>query len=134
MLLMLFTRKFLPPTETGVKKLVSKFFLSIVPKNKYDDIRRYCEKRIIKLGGKSGYYCPVPFGDVSRCYPFDMFDDLKSVKFENETFYITSKWEECLTIRYGDYSKLPPKEEQIWKHHPLLISLEHNFEDINKSY
>lgn len=43
---MLFYRKFSPPNERGLKKIISKMLLTIVPKSKYDNLRKYFEKNI----------------------------------------------------------------------------------------
>ena len=37
-------------------------------------------------------------------------------KFENETFRVPLKYDKILTEVYGDYMKLPPKEERIAQH------------------
>ena len=27
--------------------------------------------------------------------------------------------------------QLPPEEERVWKHHPILIDFEHNYEELS---
>ena len=39
-----------------------------------------------------------------------------------------------LKIDYGDYMKLPPKEKQVWTHHPILVNFNKNFEEIGDNY
>ena len=100
LLMMLFHRKFSPPTETGMKKIISKFILCIIPKKQYEYCRKKCTEKIIQLADNNGpYFCPVTFSDVSKLYPADMFERFEQVDFEHYKFLITSKYRECLTIR-----------------------------------
>lgn len=64
-----------------------------------------------------------------RCYKLknhlDLSENLLNVeafenrilkRFENDSFYIPENYEEILFTRYGDYTKLPPKEERKQTH------------------
>ena len=33
---------------------------------------------------------------------------------------------------FVDYMQLPPENERVWRHHPLLIDFEHNFEELTE--
>lgn len=46
--------------------------------------------------------------------------------------YFSAKLDERLKCKYGDYMQLPPEEERIWKHHPILLDFEHNYEELVK--
>ena len=39
-------------------------------------------------------------------------------------------WEIFLKNNYGDYMQLPPESEREWKHHPIIIDFEHNYEEL----
>ncbi len=46
-----------------------------------------------------------------RCYPMDMIFPLKTLNFEGIAFKVPNKWDEKLTLYYGDYMTFPPKIE-----------------------
>ena len=48
--------------------------------------------------------------------PRRIFDNAVKHKFEAYEFWIPEMYDEYLTLQYGDYMKLPPKEKQIAKH------------------
>ena len=131
-LTMLFYRKFAPPTETGIKKFISKFMLSIVPKSKYESARKHFEKKYLSLCGDDT--CPwisnSTYRDLSIYYDSDMMDSFISLPFEGKEFMSVAKWDHALKKQYGDYMQLPPEEDRTWKHHPVLIDLEHNYEEL----
>ena len=39
-------------------------------------------------------------------------------------------WDEYLSAKYGDYMKLPPESERVWRHHPLIIDFNRNYEEL----
>lgn len=55
-------------------------------------------------------------------FPKDLFDELVNHKFEGVDFLIPKKYDEMLTIMYGDYMKLPPEEKRV-AHLPNKIIL-----------
>lgn len=59
------------------------------------------------------YVIAAPLKDWKRTsYDFDLFDNLMETPFENNSFLITSKYDEFLTLMYGDYMTPPPIEQQ----------------------
>lgn len=127
--MMLFTRKYIPPNEKGLKKIISKLALSIVPKSKYDSIKYKLDKSISKKSSKDGGY--KYFGSMlslsKEAYSSNMFKNMEELLFENRKFMVTAIYEEVLTKFYGDYMELPPVEERVWAHHPILIDFEKNY-------
>ena len=45
-------------------------------------------------------------------YPADIFDKLIKHEFEGKEFYIPEKYDELLTLTYGNYMELPPVEKR----------------------
>lgn len=131
MLTMLFYRKYAPPTEKGLKKYISEFFLKIVPKSKYENARKYFENKYLFLSGDvdCSWLSNSTYRDLSIYYDSDMMDDYTFLQFEGRNFMSVSKWDHALKMQYGDYMQLPPKEDRVWKHHPIFIDLNNNYEE-----
>ena len=53
----------------------------------------------------------------------EWYDNVKTIKFEDEEFYIPEGWEPCLVQLYGDYMKLPPVEKQVPDHSDMEIQI-----------
>ena len=69
---------------------------------------------------------------IRQYHPHDLFDEMILLPFEGKEFYCFKQYDKYLTTCYGDYMKLPPEEERVWKHHPILIDLEKNYEELEK--
>lgn len=82
---------------------------------------------------ETDFLSPVALNDLYRHYPSTFFDDLQMVPFEDRHYYVTKEYDQVLTIRYGNYLELPPVEERVWTHHPLIVDFEHNYEDIQEN-
>lgn len=130
MLTMLFYRKYAPPTEKGLKKYISEFFLKIVPKSKYENARKYFENKYLFLSGDvdCSWLSNSTYRELSIYYDSDMMDDYTFLQFEGRNFMSVSKWDHALKMQYGDYMQLPPEEDRVWKHHPIFIDLNNNYE------
>lgn len=99
-------------------------------KNKYDKIRRHYEKNHFSICGDKTcpWFSNSTFFDLNVFYKSDMMESFKAIPFESKSFSAVTNWEDALTKQYGDYMQLPPEEDRIWKHHPILIDLEYNYE------
>jgi len=58
-----------------------------------------------------------------------MIDNYVRLPFGADEFQCFADWDHHLHTKYGDYMKLPPEEERIWKHHPVCIDFEKNYEE-----
>ncbi len=130
--MMLYSRKHVPPKGNGIKKLISHIALAVVPKSKYDSLRLKLDNSIANKSSEDGGY--KFFGSMMSLskvpYSSNMFDDMEELLFEGKKFMVTSIYEEVLTKFYGNYMKLPPVEQRVWAHHPVLIDFENNYDKI----
>lgn len=115
----------------GVMGMIERILLRI-PRNKQIHFRDKAEK-IISKWSKSNqlpylFSCTI---DSSRLYyPSDMFDGESFISFCGKEYRCVNDYDKILRIQYGDYMQLPPEEERVWKHHPILIDFEHNYEEL----
>lgn len=66
---------------------------------------------------KGSSYIGVPWGyNAEKLYPTELFSDVTYLDFEGHKFLAPKEYDTVLKLRYGDYMKLPPKEEQVEKH------------------
>lgn len=116
----------------GMTGFAEKALLKLVPRKYYRRLSIWAGRRSRRWNDRpdSEYVLPCTIRDCKRYYPADMFDRLTKLPFENGQYNVTAKYDEFLTIRYGDYMQLPPEEERVWKHHPILIDFEHNYEEL----
>ncbi len=66
-----------------------------------------------------------------RCYPADMIFPLKTLRFEDTEFKVPNKWDEKLSLYYGDYMAWPKEityDTHLWA--PELAAAEHNVFEI----
>lgn len=114
----------------GVIGIIENILL-FIPDKKRIEIRDNAEKDIFKLG-KNGekYLFPCTIGSCKKYYDENLFNNLILMEFNGKKYYCTSKFDEILHMGYGDYMQLPPKEERVWRHHPIIVDFERNFEDI----
>ena len=66
---------------------------------------------------EESYACNIATGyDEDRPVPKYYFENFIECSFENETFMITSFYDEWLNCRYGNYMELPPVEDRVTHH------------------
>ena len=57
-------------------------------------------------------------------YPKDIYNGVAYVTFEGEKMPCMSGYDKYLTMIFGDYMKLPPKEEQVPHHEIAYIDFD----------
>ncbi len=107
-------------------------FLLKAPKEKYPVRRERAEKRIRSWNGNESllYVFPNTIGCSRKFYPANLFEDMKTIEFNGKQYMCVADADTILRIEYGNYMQLPPEEERVWKHHPILIDFKHNYEEL----
>lgn len=134
MLYQLYMREFAPTQYGLVKKSVASILLRITPKEKRKNIRDALLKKITKNNGD--HTCDTvgieTVNSMRKTFAADMIEQYSFIQFEDHEFMCFADWDDHLHRKYGDYMQLPPEEERVWKHHPILIDFEHNYEELNQ--
>lgn len=119
---------------TGVIGLIEKILIS-TKKTNYPKRRDKAEK-IIRLWNKKEqnmFFFPCVISWCNDFYhPADMFDRLVKIQFNGKSYYAVANYDEVLKLEYGNYLELPPEKDRVWKHHPILIDFEKNYEEREK--
>lgn len=102
------------------------------PKEKYAVRRERAEKKIRSWNGDESlqYVFPSTIGSSREYYPANLFENMKTIEFNGKQYMCVADEDATLRVEYGDYMQLPPEEDRVWKHHPILIDFEHNYEEL----
>lgn len=127
---LLFARGYPSKKDGKVMYSISKIILSVIPKNTQHKFRGFCEKQISRY--KNENYDNVAFlidrfGNLRKYFPYDLLNSYTVLEFENINVPIFRDYQKYLTIQYGDYMKLPPEEERVNKHLPLICDLKNSY-------
>ena len=118
-------RGWIPKTKT--QKLVLNS-LKILPAKV---IAKWCYKQIYKYDGLEDDYCwcywITPASFKNGLFDKNFFDKSIDIKFEDTLLLCSPHVKEYLKYRYGDYMKLPPKEQQRAAVHAEIYDVEKDF-------
>lgn len=130
--MLLFNRGYVSGKK-GLIGLGERLLLKLTPTKKYLSISSFFAKRSRRWNDDpSGMIIfPVTIRDCKRYYPANLYDNLQPIEFQGKIYQAYANAKEFLTIRYGDFMQLPPEEDQVWKHPPLLVDYSRNFEELS---
>lgn len=102
------------------------------PREKYAPRRERAEKFLRRWNRDhtAQYMFPNTIDGCRHYYPSDMFDHMGTVEFGGKYYQCVADADTVLRVEYGDYMQLPPEEERVWKHHPIIIDFTHNYEEL----
>lgn len=129
----LLTREFVPPKAGLITRLGSAAILFCIPGFCRETIRRKLLQKITQYNSCVDLEIAAIETMASLRKPFapDMLDDYVYLPFEDGEFMCFAGWDDHLRRKFGNYMQLPPEEERTWRHHPILIDFEHNYEELN---
>ena len=105
--------------------------LLLAPKSKYRALQLRMEKSAFRWKDHSnGWFSACTYNACRIVFPADLFDEIIEISFNGKKYYAVKNADTFLRIQYGDYMQLPPEEERVLKHHPLLVDFEHNYEEL----
>ena len=117
--------------SSGIRIFGEKALL-LAPKRVKKYLYRKTEQYLQKWNSnnKLKYFFPNTMEWAYKEYPSDLFDDLIDIDFSGHKYLCVRDADKILSLDYGDYMQLPPKEERVLKHHPIILDTEHNLDQI----
>jgi lipopolysaccharide cholinephosphotransferase len=115
----------------GMVGAIERLLLAL-PKGMRPGLRNASEKIIQNWNGKNDkkLFFPSTIEYAKHYYSADLFENMGTITFCGKEYSCVADPDAFLRADYGDYMQLPPEEERMWKHHPIIIDLEHNYEEI----
>ena len=125
MVYQLMVRQFAPPAQPMAVRLAAGAVLKLIRGRRRERLRRFLLGRITARRDGSLPRVTIETVDAARQrYSPDLFDHYVELPFEDGVFRAVADWDQLLRVKYGDYWCLPPMEERVWKHRPLVIDFE----------
>lgn len=127
----LLTRQFVPNNGNFLIKYFCRLYLAYTSSN-HTIHRKKLEENILKYSHDKKLQMAILETQKSMrtIFPNDIMEEFCELQFEGQSYMCFYNWKTFLENNYGDYMKLPPESERVWKHHPILIDFEHNYEEI----
>ena len=129
----LLTREFVPPRAGLIMRMGSAAILACTPKSCREKVRQNELRKITRYNDRHDLEIAAIETMASLRKPFapDMLDSYVDLPFEDGYFMCFADWDDHLCRKFGDYVQLPPVEERAWRHHPIVLDFEHNYEELN---
>ena len=129
----LYCREFVPPKGNAVQKAVSFCLLTMCSPVKRARKRASLLKRITKGNKRKGNTVAIEtLNTILTPLPENLFDGYTRLPFEDGEYMCFSNWDGYLRAKFGDYMTLPPESERTWKHHPIILDFEHDYEELQQ--
>lgn len=104
--------------EKLIKRIIKSiiFFPQFILKNNIKKTKNKMLNYMEELSNKNTNYMGflIPPNDIVQ--PKEVYEDKTELEFEGKKVYAPIKYKEYLKNYYGDYMKLPPKEERVSPH------------------
>lgn len=121
-------------TEKGIRALFEKAMLGMVPKRFHRRFSIWLGKRGRRWNSNinNPIIFPVTIRSCKKLYPADLFENTQEIEFRGRQYSAIHDTDKYLSIAYGDYMKLPPENERVWKHHPIILDFNRNYEELSE--
>lgn len=131
----LLTREFAPPKANGIVRFGSAVILASTPKRCREKVRQNTLKKITQYNDQNELSTVAIeiMRTINTPLPADMLDSYVELPFEDGKFMCIADWDEYLRRKFGNYLQLPPEEDREWKHHPIILDFEHNYDELSES-
>lgn len=126
----LLTREFAPPKARIVTRLGASVLLACTPKSCREKVRQNRLKKITKYNDQHNLDVVAieTMASLRKTFAPNMLDTYVDLPFEDGKFMCFAGWDDHLHRKFGNYMQLPPEEERTWRHHPIVIDFEQNYD------
>lgn len=129
----LLTRGYVPPTAGRFVRWISAAILLLIPRKKraliiekdLNYLKSFTDRSFPRVAIETMSTMRVPL-------PANLLDNYTECLFENKRYPVFKEWDKYLQKKYGDYMRMPPESERVWKHHPIILDFEHELEEIEQ--
>lgn len=130
----LLTREFIPKKSNILVKVGSALILFFTPKSKRMDTRSKLLKKITKYGDDISLQTISieTMSTIQLPLSVDLLENYITLPFEDGNFMCFARWDDYLKRTYNDYMQYPPEEDRSWKHHPIIIDFDHNYDELSR--
>ena len=103
--------------------------VALIPKKYYRKMQKWAERNATRWNGNTQlkWFGFQTVDDMKHHYDPDILDNLIKLEFEGKKYFAFKDYDQILRDEFGDYMQLPPEEERVWKHRPILIDFEKNY-------
>lgn len=132
-LYLLLTREFIPEKAGVPMRAASWMVLRFIRGKRRVELRKLLEKQLTQYDSIESLKL-VGFDTIqglNQKYPADMMDHIIQKDFDGQLFLCCKAWDAQLISLYGDYMTLPPEEERTWKHHPIILDFDRDYEELS---
>lgn len=128
----LLCREFAPRQYGKLIYIVSQIMLFMTPHSLRFSKRKKLLTKITAYNHNHSLPCVAieAFHSMRKLFPSNMMDNYTNLQFADGFYMCYADWDTYLRQKYGNYMQLPPEEDRVWTHHPILIDFEHNYEDL----
>lgn len=128
----LLNREFIPQKASPMLKAGSRLLLACTPNKNRSKVRNNLLRKITQYNHDTTLETigVESMATIRKPFASDMLDNYIRLPFEDGEFMCFADWDNHLRRKFGDYMQLPPEEERAWKHHPIIIDFEHNYEEL----
>ena len=125
----LYTREFVPPKASAITRAIASVLLNYSTKESRRKYRTWFEKKLKTLSTRNNLptVAVETMETLLQRFPANLVSRYTRLTFEGKEYECFSMWDELLESLYGDYMKMPPEKERVWRHNHLIIDFDNNY-------
>lgn len=130
----LLMREYAPSQNGKATALIARVLLASIPRMLRPFARRRLLRQLTRYNDCHLCRCigSYTYDSLKLRFPPSLLDEYDQIRFEDGVFMCFKDWDTYLRVTYGDYMQLPPESERAWRHHPIILDFEHDYEELKR--